>query len=115
MSELEPWMRFALAVVHLGAGFAGKLLDCFYCLSLWVAAPLSFFVSRKPNDVIPIWLALSGAACLLERIGSDQVVIQELSQPQEVGSYGMLRPEENSVDGYCVDNPNEGGSAGGQA
>src|ERR1700721_1770827 len=27
-----------------GRGFAGKLLDCFYCLSLWVAFPLAYWV-----------------------------------------------------------------------
>src|SRR5262249_9578121 len=137
MSELEPWMKLALAVlatwrvthllaredgpfdlvvrlrVRLGPGFFGKLLDCFYCLSLWVAAPLSCLVSRKLIELVLTWLALSAAACLLERIGGDPVVIQQLTQPQEVGSYGMLRTEENSMDGYCVDSPNERSSAGG--
>jgi Protein of unknown function (DUF1360) len=139
MNDLEPWMRFALAVLatwrvthllgredgpfdlvvrlrlRLGAGFAGKLLDCFYCLSLWIAAPLSLLVSRKLVDLVLAWLAMSAAACLLERIGGDQVVIQQLSQPQEVESYGMLRTEESSMDGYHVDDPNESGSAGGPA
>jgi hypothetical protein len=27
-----------------GTGFAGTLLDCFYCLSLWVAAPLAWWI-----------------------------------------------------------------------
>jgi Protein of unknown function (DUF1360) len=25
-------------------GFLGRLLDCFYCLSIWIAAPFGFFL-----------------------------------------------------------------------
>jgi hypothetical protein len=58
-------------VVHarakLGDSVAGELMDCFYCLSVWVAAPLTFTVTRRPRAALGTWLALSGAACLLER------------------------------------------------
>jgi len=54
----------------LGDSFAGKLMDCFYCLSIWVAAPLSLVAARRRRDVPLVWLALSGAACLLERATS---------------------------------------------
>jgi len=33
---------------RLGQGLAGELMDCFNCLSLWVAVPAAFFVSRRP-------------------------------------------------------------------
>jgi hypothetical protein len=52
---------------RLGAGPAGELLDCFYCLSAWTAAPLALGVVRRRRDVPLVWLALSGAACLLEQ------------------------------------------------
>ena len=52
---------------RLGAGPLGELMDCFYCLSVWVAAPASIAVARRRRDLPVIWLALSGAACLLER------------------------------------------------
>ncbi len=55
------------ARVRLGDSVAGELMDCFYCLSVWVAAPLTLTVTRRPRDVLGTWLALSGAACLLER------------------------------------------------
>ncbi len=107
MSDLSVWMRFVLAVfatwrithliaredgpadiiarlrMHLGNGFAGKLMDCFYCLSIWVAAPLTLLVCSKPIDLLLTWLALSGAACLLERIGQEPVVIQPISNITE--------------------------------
>jgi hypothetical protein len=51
----------------LGDGPAGELMDCFYCLSVWVAAPMSLAVARRGRDVPLTWLGLSGAACLLER------------------------------------------------
>ena len=58
-------------VVHarakLGDSVAGELMDCFYCLSVWVAAPVTFTVTRRPRAALGTWLALSGAACLLER------------------------------------------------
>ena len=79
---------------RLGHGMAGKLMDCFECLSLWVAVPIAFFVSRRPVDLLLIWLALSGAACLLERIGREPVLIQSISRAEEGGTnVGMLRSE----------------------
>jgi hypothetical protein len=53
--------------VRLGSGRLGELMDCFYCLSVWVAAPLSFAVVRRLRDAPLACLALSGGACLLER------------------------------------------------
>ena len=79
---------------RLGHGMTGKLMDCFECLSLWVAVPIAFFVSRRPVDLLLIWLALSGAACLLERIGGEPVLIQPISRAKEGGTnIGMLRSE----------------------
>ncbi len=104
--ETSPWIRFAVAVLatwrvthllanedgpadlvvrlrsRLSDGFLGKLMDCFHCLSLWVAAPAALFVSRDPFEWSFTWLALSGAACLLERLGQEPVVIQPVSQPE---------------------------------
>ncbi|MGZ3765064.1 MAG: DUF1360 domain-containing protein [Mucilaginibacter sp.] len=48
-----------------GQGFFGTLLDCFYCLSLWIAIPFTVFLCREWLQGIITWLALSGAACLL--------------------------------------------------
>jgi hypothetical protein len=52
---------------RLGDRAVGRLTDCFHCLSVWVAAPMSVGLG-PPGRVDPIaWLALTGAACLLER------------------------------------------------
>jgi hypothetical protein len=58
----------------LGESLVGKLMDCFYCLSLWIAAPAALFVTRNPLEWTMTWLALSGAACLLERITDKSAV-----------------------------------------
>jgi hypothetical protein len=55
---------------RVGDGFIGSLMDCFNCMSIWVAAPLALFVSTNPLNWAVSWLALSGGACLLERLGA---------------------------------------------
>jgi hypothetical protein len=65
--EDGPANAIARLRAKAGAGSAGELMDCFYCLSLWVAAPLAFAVNGRRRETPIVWLALSGAACLLER------------------------------------------------
>jgi hypothetical protein len=50
-----------------GADFFGSLLDCFYCLSVWIALPFAIWLGTTWWEKILMWLALSGAACLLEQ------------------------------------------------
>jgi hypothetical protein len=122
---LELWFRFVLAVLatwrvtHLlanedgpadiifrirqrfGSGFFGKLADCFQCLSLWVAIPIAFFVGRATLEWCVSWLALSGAACLLERTGredSQPVLLQKLNASEEVTNHAVLRSESRNVE-----------------
>jgi hypothetical protein len=51
-----------------GPGFWGKLLDCFHCLSLWVAAPPALLLGRGWKERLFLWLAFSGGAILLEQL-----------------------------------------------
>ncbi len=51
----------------LGTGFWGQLVDCFYCLSLWIAAPFAWFLGETTAEKLLLWPALSAAASLLER------------------------------------------------
>ena len=121
MTEIGFWGRFVLAVLAtwrvthllasedgpadmivrfrklLGQSIAGKLMDCFNCLSLWIAAPVALFVSRRPFEWLLSWLAISGGACLLERIGQEPVVIQPISQPAEGENNDVLRSETHGV------------------
>jgi hypothetical protein len=54
-------------------------MDCFACMSLWVAAPIAVATARRPGHAPLQWLALSAAACLLERASSS--VGSALSEP----------------------------------
>ena len=51
-----------------GQGFFGDLLDCFYCLSMWIAVPFAVLLCNQWLQGIIIWLALSGAACFLFKL-----------------------------------------------
>jgi hypothetical protein len=110
----EVWVRFVLAVLatwrvthllasedgpadivfrlrkRLGEGWVGSLMDCFNCLSLWVAAAAAFVVSTHPLMWVVSWLALSGGACLLERLGEKPLVIEPGLQPVK-GDGDVLR------------------------
>jgi len=84
---------------RLGTSVLGKLLDCFYCLSLWIAAPMALFVSNQLLEGLLAWLALSGAACLLERITEKPAMILPLSQINEGEvSHGLLRSETRATE-----------------
>lgn len=51
----------------VGDGFFGRLLDCFYCLSLWIALPFAWVLGGTWIDRGLLWFSLSGGAILLER------------------------------------------------
>jgi hypothetical protein len=52
---------------RLGDSIAGRAMDCFFCLSLWIAAPFAVLLAGDVFTWGLMWLALSGAACLLQR------------------------------------------------
>ena len=66
-AEDGPWD----VIVHVrrlaGEGFWGSLLDCFYCLSLWIAVPFALVIGPTTTERFLLWPALSAGAILLER------------------------------------------------
>ena len=93
--EDGPWDAVLRLRVALGNGAWGHLLDCFHCVSLWVAAPVALAVARGPVEWLLAWLGLSGAACLLERLGrTPTAIIQAAEGDQD----GLLRTETRGVD-----------------
>jgi hypothetical protein len=52
----------------LGSGLLGSLLDCFYCLSLWIAAPAALVLAERWKERLFLWPALSAGAILIERL-----------------------------------------------
>jgi hypothetical protein len=66
-AEDGPWDALVKLRALAGESVFGKLLDCFYCLSLWVAIPFAWLLAERWQHRIVFWLAASGAAILLER------------------------------------------------
>ena len=118
MGEPVFWGRFALAVLSvwriahlvsqedgpgaviarrraaLGRSILGEMMDCFGCVSLWVAAPFVLFVGDRIVDIeggVVIWLAVSGAALLIDRWTPEPITIDQTdnSSPMETED-GML-------------------------
>lgn len=67
VAEDGPWRSIARLRAAAAGGFWGGLLDCFYCLSLWIAVPLALLIGETLFERAFLWPALSGAAILLER------------------------------------------------
>ena len=65
--EDGPWDVVVRIRQLLGNSVAGKAMDCFYCLSLWIAFPLALWIAHDLVELVVVWLALSGAACILDR------------------------------------------------
>ena len=66
--EDGPWdvlRRVRTGAVAIGLG---RLMRCFYCLSVWIALPAGWFVGTTWLERFVAWLAASGAAILLERL-----------------------------------------------
>jgi Protein of unknown function (DUF1360) len=91
--EDGPWDAVVRVRVRLGPGQLGALMDCFYCLSIWVAAPATLAVARRPRHAPLVWLALSGAACLLERVTSPPETAEPAAGPIQEGVPDVLWPE----------------------
>lgn len=73
--EAGPGHVFARLRSGLAHTFLGELLACFNCLSIWVALPFTFVVTRTPATFLVAWLALSGGAVLLERMTGDPLQV----------------------------------------
>jgi hypothetical protein len=92
VSEDGPWEILARLRQRLGSSSMGRLMDCFGCVSIWVAAPISLFIFRRLPELFLCWMALSGAAFLLERLRPESVLIEHISETDKDGTaHGMLR------------------------
>jgi Protein of unknown function (DUF1360) len=45
----------------------GELVDCFYCLSLWMATPFAVWLGSDWLERAVLWMALSATAILINR------------------------------------------------
>jgi len=86
--RLAAWLR-----AYFAGSEIGRALDCFGCASLWLALPAAAWVSRRLSEFLPTWLALSGAAFLLERLGGAPLIVERLIEPEGVLNDDLLRTE----------------------
>jgi hypothetical protein len=66
--EDGPWAIIAGLRRLAGKGFWGQILECFYCLSIWVAGPFTLLIARDWRAAALVWPGLSAAAIMLERL-----------------------------------------------
>ncbi len=96
-AEDGPGQVFVRIRRAAGEGVLGQLLDCFYCLSLWIAAPLALALGRTWPERLLLITGFSAAAILLERRAATvpDAPLPFYKEDEEV-SHGMLRKEPSS-------------------
>jgi hypothetical protein len=45
-----------------------RAIDCFHCVAVWVAAPLSVVVADSPANWLAVWFGLAATASLADRL-----------------------------------------------
>jgi hypothetical protein len=75
VAEDGPWGAFAWIRKVLRRGISLKLLDCFYCSSLWVSVPFALVLGATWRERGLLWPGLSGGAILIN------IIAAKLMQP----------------------------------
>jgi hypothetical protein len=66
-AEDGPWDIVVRLRARAGSGVIGQMMDCFYCLSVWIALPFALAADASWLQRLALWPALSAGAILLER------------------------------------------------
>jgi hypothetical protein len=100
--EEGPWDSLERLRQRASGGFWGKLLGCFYCLSLWSALPLALWIGTDWLERVLLWPALSAGAILLERISSREPAVLPASYHYETNETkeedNVLRTENDAAE-----------------
>lgn len=57
-----------------GNTFFGKLMDCFYCLSIWIGLIMAWYAGDGVEEIIILCFYYSGASILLEKITNKEFI-----------------------------------------
>ena len=79
-AEDGPWNAFGRLRRLLGQNEFGRMMDCFYCLSVWIALPFAAAAGKGWREGALLWPAFSGAAILLERVTTHPETTPPVSQ-----------------------------------
>lgn len=105
-AEDGPWNVVVRLRKTAGEGFWGRLLDCFYCLSIWIAAPIAFVIGQGWLEQMLLWPALSAGAILLERlINPVEHIPPALYFEDKEDEHVLLRETEDAVQRSKSDHP----------
>lgn len=66
-SESGPRDVFANTRRRFSTGILGGAVNCLYCMSIWVSAPLAWILGETVMEHLLLWPALSAAAIVIER------------------------------------------------
>lgn len=89
-AEDGPFDLFRRLRRAAGEGMLGKMLGCFWCVSVWVAAPAALLVAEGWGARLLCWPALSTGAILVQRWLAPPAIWTESDQQ----SSGSQPPEE---------------------
>lgn len=90
-AEDGPWRLVARVRRRAGEGFFAELLDCFYCLSLWIAVPVAWLIGEDWKERALLWFALSGGAILLQRATVQSNTVLSATYHEDADDDDMLR------------------------
>ena len=80
-----------------GTGFWGSLLDCFYCLSVWIALPFALLIGESWRERLILWPAYSAGAIILERLTTPEHVVPPALYLEDEERDALLRKSESDV------------------
>ncbi len=58
----------------MGNSFFGKLMDCFYCLSIWIGFFTALYIASSLEEILILTLYYSGASLILEKLTNKNFV-----------------------------------------
>jgi hypothetical protein len=96
--QAGPWDLSVRLRRSAGIGFWGKLLDCFYCLSLWVAAPFAFLLGESFWERALLWTSLSAGTSLLEQATNPALRMPTAAFVEEAPGEHRERPKGTTLD-----------------
>jgi hypothetical protein len=97
-AEDGPWDVMLRLRRAAGEEFWGSLLDCFYCLSLWLALPFALLLGDGLTERLLLWPALSAGAIFLERVSAKEGNLPKVSYTEDKENDHVLRQEKDATE-----------------
>ena len=95
VSEAGPWRVLEWTRRRFAGSVFSDLVNCFYCLSVWVSVPFAFLLNGTWKGRLLLWPALSAGAIIIERtlhsgtFASEPIYYEDQEEPH------VLRQEQD--------------------